>query len=58
MSDIITALSSLFTFLTTQLGNIASFFTTNDLGLLILGIAIFTLVVNVVLSVVNKVRGR
>ena len=58
MSDIITALTALFTFLTTQLGNIASFFTTNDLGLLILGIAIFTLVVNVVLSVVNKVRGR
>ena len=58
MSDIITALTALFTFLITQLGNVASFFTTNDLGLLILGLAVFTLVVNVVLSIVNKVKGR
>lgn len=58
MSDIITALTSLFTFLTTQLGNVATFFTTSDLGLLILGISIFVLVVNVVLSLISKVRGK
>lgn len=58
MSDIITALTALFTFLTTQLSNVATFFTTSDLGLLILGISLFVLVVNVVLSVVAKVRGR
>lgn len=58
MGDIITALTSLFTFLTTQLGNVATFFTTSDLGLLILGISIFVLVVNVVLSLISKVRGK
>lgn len=51
MSDLISALNSLFTFLFTQMGNLASFFTTNTLGQVILGIVIFSIVVNVVIKI-------
>ena len=51
MSDLITALTSLFTFLFTQMGNLANFFTTNTLGQVILGIVVFSIVVNVVIKI-------
>ena len=57
MSDFLSAMSSLFTFLFTQLGNVASFFTTNLLGQIILGVVIFSLVVSLLLAVVNHLRG-
>lgn len=56
MSDLISALGSLFTFLTTQLGNIADFFTESTIGQIILGIAIFGVVFNVIMAIVNKVH--
>lgn len=57
MADLISALTALFTFLTTQMGNIATFFTTNLIGQIILGVAIFSLVFNIVLALINKLRG-
>lgn len=56
MSDLLTALGSLFTFLITQMGTIATFFTTNVIGQIILGVAIFYLVFNIVLTIINKLR--
>ena len=56
MTDLITALTSLFTFLTTQLTNIANFFTTSVIGQLILGVALFSIAVNIVIMIVNKVH--
>ena len=56
MSDLLTALGSLFTFLTTQLGNVATFFTTNTIGQIILGVALFSVVFNVVVAIVNKIH--
>lgn len=56
MADFISAIGSLFTFLITQMGNIATFFTSNLIGQIILGIAIFSLVLNVVLSFINKMK--
>lgn len=56
MSDLITALGSLFTFLSTQMTNIANFFTTSVIGQIILGIAIFGVVVNVVMAIVKKIH--
>lgn len=57
MSDFLNAMSSLFTFLFTQLGNVASFFTTNLLGQIILGVVIFSLVLSLLLAVINHLRG-
>ena len=56
MSDLITALTTLFTFLTTQMGNIATFFTTNVIGQIILGVALFSVVFNIVVAIINKVH--
>lgn len=56
MSDLITALTSLFTFLFAQLGNIATFFTSNTLGQVILGLVIFSIVVNVAISFFSHFR--
>ena len=56
MSDLITALSSLFTFLTTQMGTIANFFTTNVIGQIILGVALFSVVFNIITMIIRKIR--
>lgn len=56
MTDLITALTSLFTFLTTQMSNIATFFTTNVIGQIILGVALFSVVFNIVVAIINKVH--
>ena len=58
MSGLIEDLTAIFEFLFTQLTNIADFFTESDLGRLILTLAIFGLVVNVGISILNKVKGR
>lgn len=54
MSDFITNMTSLFTFLVSQLSSIANFFTTNTLGIIILSLSIFSIVVNVLLRFINK----
>ena len=56
MSDFITAISSLFTFLITQLGNIATFFTSNLIGQIILGCAMFGLAFDIIYSVIRKIK--
>lgn len=56
MNDLITALTSLFTFLTTQMSNIATFFTSNVIGQIILGVALFSVVFNIVVAIINKVH--
>lgn len=56
MQDLITALSALFTFLITQMGNVATFFTTNLIGQIILGVAVFSLVLNIIVMIINKLR--
>lgn len=56
MSDLITAFSSLFTFLISALGDIADFFTSNTIGILILGIAVFGLVFTFIINLINKIH--
>ena len=56
MSDFLTAIGSLFTFLITQLGNVANFFTTTTIGQIILGVALFGIVANLVVLIINKIR--
>ena len=56
MSNLLNAFSDLFTFLVNSLGTISTFFTTNLIGQIILGIAIFSVVVNVVISIINKLK--
>lgn len=57
MSNLLDALSSVFNFLFTQMGNIASFFTSNLLGQIILGIIIFTIVIELIMIVIAKIKG-
>lgn len=57
MSDLITALTSLFTFLSTQIINIADVLLGSTLGQLIIGIALFTLIVYMIIYIIGKVRG-
>ena len=54
MSDLINYLTLFFSFAITQLGNIANFFTSNTLGIIILGVVLFYVVADVILSFINK----
>ena len=56
MSDIITALTSLFGFLVDALGDIADFFTSSTLGLIILGIAVFGVIFNFIMQFFNRMH--
>ena len=57
MASLITALTSLFSFLVSAMGDIADFFTSNLIGQVILGIGLFSVVINIVMIFVNKLRG-
>ncbi len=57
MADLITALGSFFSFIITQMGNVADFFTTSTIGQIILGVGLFALVFNIVVAVINKLKG-
>ena len=57
MSSLITALTSLFSFLISAMGDIADFFTNNLIGQIILGIGLFSVVINIVMIFINKLRG-
>ncbi len=54
MSELITALTALFTFLFSQLTQFANFFTTTTLGQVILGIIIFTLIIKLIVYLINR----
>lgn len=56
MSDLLTALGSLFTFLFTQLGNFANFFTTNILGQIILGVILFSIITSLLTYIMNRMK--
>lgn len=56
MSDLITALTTLFTFLFNQLGTFASFFITNTLGVVILGLIIFSILVYLLIYILRNLR--
>lgn len=56
MSDFLAALGSLFTFLFTQLGNFANFFTTNVVGQIILGLVIFSVVTSLLTYLINRMK--
>lgn len=47
MSDLISALTSLFAFLFTQMTALSNFFTTNVLGQVILGMVVFPIIIGV-----------
>lgn len=57
MSNFLDSMSSLFSFFITQMGNIATFFTSNLLGQIILGCVLLALVVNLLIFIIGKVRG-
>ena len=56
MSALISALGDLFTFLSNQLTNIANFFTSSTIGMVILGIAIFGVVFEIVSTLLSKIH--
>lgn len=56
MSDFLNNLSALFTFLFTQLGNVANFFITNTLGIIILGVALFYLIFSIITLIIAKIK--
>lgn len=56
MSDFLSAIGSLFTFLFQQLGNFANFFTTNILGQIILGIVLFGVITSLLTYLINRMK--
>lgn len=56
MSDLISALNTLFTFLFTQLGNFANFFTTNVIGQIIVGIVLFSIITSLLTYILNRMK--
>lgn len=56
MSDFLTAMGTLFTFLFTQMGACASFFITNTLGQIIFGIVIFSMLVSLFIYIVSNIK--
>lgn len=56
MSSLLENFASLFTWLVTQLGVIASFFTTNDIGKIILGIGVFSIIFSYVIRLINSIH--
>lgn len=56
MSDFLTAMSSLFNFLFTQLGNLSTWFITSLLGQIILGVILFTFIAYVIGYILAKIR--
>ena len=56
MSTFINNLRTLFSFLFDILGDVATFFTTNTLGIIILGIIVFSILVDVVVDFLKFFR--
>ncbi len=56
MSDLLSAFTTLFTFLVNGLTTISTFFTTNLIGQIILGLAVFSVVVNIIVHIIDKLR--
>lgn len=56
MSDLLNAFSTLFSFLFNQLVNFANFFTTNTLGIIILGMVVFSILVYLLMYILRNLR--
>ena len=56
MSDLITNLSTLNTFFITQLGNLVTFFLGNPLTILILGVALFSVILSLFTYILDKFK--
>ena len=56
MTNLLSAFGDLFTFLIDALGDIANFFTTNTLGILILGIAFFSVAFQFIAYIIDKFK--
>ena len=56
MSDFLEACGSLFEFLFDQLGNFANFFTSNTLGIIILGLILFSVITSLLTYVINRFK--
>lgn len=56
MSDFITAITSLFTFLFNQLSAFANFFTSNVLGQIILGLVLFSVITGLLTYLLNRMK--
>lgn len=56
MSKLLEDIGALFSFLFDQLSNVANFFTSNLIGQIMLGVALFALIFNIGVSFFNKLR--
>lgn len=57
MSDLITAFTSLFAFLFSQLTAAANFFVQSVIGQLILGVLLFSLIAYLLIYIIGKIKG-
>ena len=55
-SDLLDNLGSLFTFLFNCMSDMANFFTTNAIGIIILGCVVFSLIVKIVSHLLKNVK--
>ena len=51
MSDLLSAFQTLFPFLFSQLGNFATFFVSNTLGIVILGLVVFSILIYLIMYI-------
>lgn len=56
MSDLMSAFSTLFTFLFEQLGSFANFFVSNTLGVVILGMVVFSIMIYLIMYILRNLR--
>lgn len=56
MSGLMDAFGVLFDFLFQQLGNFASFFVTNTLGVVVLGMVVFSIMIYLIMYILRNLR--
>ena len=56
MSDFLSAMGTLFTFLFSQLGSCATFFTSNTFGQIIFGIVLFGLIITLFVKILTILK--
>lgn len=54
IQDVLSTLALVFAFLFARLGDVANFFISNDLGLIILGLVIFGLLIDFVIKIFHR----
>lgn len=56
MSELVESLATIFGFLVQQMTSIATFFVTSTLGQVILGVALFSVIIYLIGYVINSIR--